>query len=124
MRINLKNKRRRRGYALLFALGLIMGLSILVAAVQRQVVQNLALSRTERDYERALQMAEAGANAYINLLVNGAAGGGVANNYLIPPVTVWDPANHGILTAQDFKTQVKNGAIPVGSLVYYPAGQT
>src|SRR5688572_15195400 len=67
----------RRGQALIIALALIFFLSILVVATQLQVVTQLGTSRTERGYERALQMAEAGANAYLNRLSQGNATVGV-----------------------------------------------
>ena len=118
--MKLLKRGRQRGYALLFALGLIMGLSVLVAATQRQIVQSLAITKTQRDYERALQMAEAGANAYINRIVSGPQPNGTANAALIPPITTLN----SILSAQTFKQQAKDGTIPASSLIYYPAGQT
>src|SRR4051794_3073423 len=63
--------RVRRGSALLISLALVMAMTLLVAAVQRMVVSQLAVSKAERDYERALQMAESGISAYLNRLANG-----------------------------------------------------
>ena len=53
------------------ALALVIAMTLLIAAMQLQVVSQLAASATERDYERALQMAESGLNAYLNKLANG-----------------------------------------------------
>lgn len=105
-----------RGSALIVALALVLALTVLVAATQWQVIHDLKLSKTERDYERALQMAESGANAYLNMLAHRAAPG----NPLIPqPYTMGT-----VLTPQEFKQQAKNGTIPAASLVHYPTGQT
>jgi hypothetical protein len=105
---------------MVIALALVFFLSILVAATQLQVVTQLAASRTERDYERALQMAEAGGNAYLNVLSNGGATGAVpaASAALLPPVT---PANapNSIITLNAFRHGVKDGTYP---LTRYPAG--
>ncbi|HHX38373.1 MAG TPA: hypothetical protein GX715_00275, partial [Armatimonadetes bacterium] len=108
--------RAEQGAALIVALALVLALTILVTATQWQVIHELKLSKTERDYERALQMAESGANAYLNMLAKGLAPGNplVPNQYVLPSV----------LSPQEFKQQVKNKTIPSSYLVYYPPGQT
>ncbi len=68
-----------KGFAFLVALALILGLTVLVTATQILVVQQLKTSKSEREYEHALQMAEAGVNAYLNRLNSGAAA-----SYLVP----------------------------------------
>lgn len=103
-----------RGSALIVALALIIALTILVAATQLQVVSELKTSKTERDYERALQMAEAGANAYLNLLNKGAGGPLIPQRYVLST----------LLTTNQFRQQAKNGTIPSANLIYYPPGQT
>ncbi len=108
-----------KGSAYIVALALVLGLMVLVVATQTQVVSQLKLSKSERDYERALQMAEAGANAYLNRVL-WESGGAAANANLIPPAY----ALGSVLSLNDFKTQAKNGTIPAANLIYYPAGQT
>lgn len=61
----------RRGQALIVALVIVVCLMLAVAATQIQSIAELTGSKRDRDYERALQMAEAGANAYINEISNG-----------------------------------------------------
>lgn len=112
--------RRQRGGALLVALAVTLGLLMIVSATQLQVVTQLARSRTESNYERALQMAEAGANAYLNMLAFGTPAGGVANRELIPPVYTLS----SLLTLQQFKDRVADGTIPAANIIYYPPGQT
>jgi len=58
---------------------------MLVVATQLEVVTQFRTSRTERDYERALQMAEAGVNAYQHRLTFGAAPGQPGEG-LLPPL--------------------------------------
>lgn len=111
----------QRGQALVVALALVLCLTLLVAATQLQVVSQLGLSLPERDYERALQMAEAGANAYLNLLSQGTA----------TPANPSDPADPAKLippsyhftgtppTLDAFRAGVKSGTYP---LIRYPAG--
>jgi hypothetical protein len=112
--------RRQRGGALLVALAVTLGLLMIVSATQLQVVTQLARSRTESNYERALQMAEAGANAYLNGLAFGTPAGSVANRELIPPVY----SLGSLLTLQQFKDQAADGTIPAANIIYYPPGQT
>ncbi len=108
--------RAEDGSALIVTLALVLALTILVAATQWQVIHDLKVSKTERDFERALQMAESGANAYLNMLAKGLAPGNplVPQQYVLP----------SILSPQEFKQQVKNKTIPPSHLVYYPPGQT
>ena len=67
-------RRRERGAALLVALALTLCLTMLIVAIQLQISTELKSSKGQRDYDRALQMAEAGANAYLNYLATGPAG--------------------------------------------------
>ena len=94
---------RRRGISLVIAQALCLALVLLVAATQIQVIAQLKLSRTERDYEHALQAAEAGANWYLNRISNGAALGS--------PIT-----NRSV---QAFRQAVKDRTVAV---TRYPAG--
>lgn len=64
-------RRSVRGQAFLFALALVMVFTMLIAGAQIVVVQQLKLAQGNRDYERALHMAEAGASAYLNQLSRG-----------------------------------------------------
>jgi Tfp pilus assembly protein PilX len=118
-----RTRRAQRGAALIIALAVVLALTILVVATQFQVVTQLGTSRDERDYERALEMAEAGANAYMNMLANGTPANGVANAGLIPPQLTYAT----VLTPSQFKTEAKNASstiIPRSSLIKYPTGQT
>ncbi len=108
--------KRRRGAAMIIALALTLCLTMLVVATQLEVVTEFKTSRTERDFERALQMAEAGANAYQHRLTFGTASGqpGAA---LLPPLYEWPG---GVApTIQQFRQGVLNGTY---TLVRYPAG--
>ncbi|HXG24394.1 MAG TPA: hypothetical protein VNJ09_07570 [Chthonomonadales bacterium] len=109
----------RRGVALVVALAVVLELSMLVVGTQMQVVGQFKTSKTEQDYERALQMAEAGLNAYLNRLAHGPGSG--ANSALIPDFYQWSSD----LTITQFKQQTRAGTLP-GSprYIYYPAGQT
>src|SRR5262249_26054008 len=109
--------------ALIIALAVVLALTILVVATQFQVVTQLGASRDERDYERALEMAEAGANAYMNMLANKGWTGSFTNSGLIPPQLTYAT----VLTPSKFKAEAKNTSstiIPRSSLIKYPAGQT
>src|SRR5262249_18793112 len=115
-------RRAQRGAALIIALGVVLALTILVVATQFQVVTQLGTSRDERDYERALEMAEAGANAYMNMLANPWSGS-FTNSGLIPPPLTYAT----VLTPSQFKAEAKNASstiIPRSSLIKYPTGQT
>ena len=68
-------RRARRGQALIIALALTLCILTMAAATQIVCISQLSASKRERDYERALQMAEAGANAYLNELSNGFVNG-------------------------------------------------
>jgi hypothetical protein len=70
---------------MIIALALTLCLTMLVVATQLEVVTELGASRTERDYEIALQMAEAGANAYQHRLTFGTAAGQPGAS-LLPPL--------------------------------------
>ena len=103
------------------ALALTLALTLIVAAGQMQVATQLGTTRQARDYERALQMAEAGMNAYLNQLSNGFQ---VYHATLSPEVPRWMPAANplsgALPTVYEFKTQVQNGTIPAGKLYYFP----
>src|ERR1041385_2336129 len=116
-------RRTQRGQALVVSLGIILGLILLTAAVQIQVVAQLNETKRERDFERALQMAEAGANAYLNELANGF----VNSTYSYMPPYNSDPRGDGgatLLTTAQFQTQANNGTIAASKLCNYPSGST
>jgi len=92
----------RRGISLVIAQALILAMTLLIVATQLQVIGQLKLTRTEKDYEHALQAAEAGANLYLSQL---AVNPSIA---AIPDMSV-----------QAFRQAVKNGTITV---TRYPAG--
>ena len=60
----------RRGAAMLIAMALILGLTALIASVQFLMASSFNTTKKERDYERALQMAEHGINMTIYNLNN------------------------------------------------------
>ena len=91
-----------RGYALLVALALVVALLIFVAGTQRTMVQHLALTRTERDSERALEMAEVGLNKLLYSLSNPA----------IAQPTIYNFGT-GIPSIPTFKTGVRAGTYVV-----------
>src|SRR5437016_1517252 len=68
---NRKRLRAQRGAALVIALALTLCLTMLVVASSLQVVAQLQSERGQRNSERALELAEAGANAYLNYLATG-----------------------------------------------------
>lgn len=106
---------RKRGAAMVLALALTLCLTMLVVATQLEAITELKVSRTERDFERALQMAEAGVNAYQHRLTFGTAAGQPGAG-LLPPLyefTTTPP------TAQQFRAGVLNGTY---SIIRYPAG--
>jgi hypothetical protein len=129
----LPTRRSRRGAALIIALALVLGLLLLVAATQRLVVSQLASTRTERDYDRALMMAEAGCNAYLNWLANGpgvdAGGNAIPNGSLIPPAASWNNTSWGVNgepSLDQVKRWMMDGTISTTSsppVIYYPPGQ-
>ena len=69
----MKHKRlrpARRGAAMLIAMALILGLTALVASIQYLMASSFNTTKKERDYERALQMAEHGINMTLYNLNN------------------------------------------------------
>lgn len=108
--------RPRRGAAMILALALTLCLTMLIVATQMEVVTEFRISKTERDYERALQMAEAGVNAYQHRLTFGTASG-QPGDPLLPPLYVY-PGNVAP-TTQEFKAGVQNGTY---SVIQYPSG--
>ncbi len=113
-----RRKRSRRGAAMIIALMLIVVITMLMAATFLVTEVQLSSSKSERDYERALMMAEAGMNAYINMLTNGPGTG--TNAAYIPPVYIFSASGLGAApTLAQFKTGVKSGTY---SLTKYPAG--
>ncbi|MFM7322723.1 MAG: hypothetical protein ACKO5K_14550, partial [Armatimonadota bacterium] len=74
----LRRRRSAPGFALVASLVLVLSLTVLIAAIQRLTAQEFAATKSATHYERALQMAEAGANAYLHQLSNGFVGSGVA----------------------------------------------
>jgi hypothetical protein len=70
-----KSKVARHGHraaALIIALVLALCLTMLVIATQLMTTSQLRAERGQRDFDRALELAESGANAYLNYLANGA----------------------------------------------------
>src|SRR5579859_3373097 len=95
-----------------------MGLLLIVIATQHLVVTQLAATKNERDYDRALMMAEAGVNAYLNMLANSSAGTGVTNYRLIPPSHDYLNDNPpGLPSLTTFKARVRAGTYIV---IHYP----
>lgn len=60
-----------RAFALVASLVLVLALTVLIAAVQRLTAQEFAATKSATHEERALQLAEAGANAYLHQMSNG-----------------------------------------------------
>ncbi len=109
-------RRTRKGAAMILGLALTLCLTMLIVASQLEAMSELRLSRAERDFERALQMAEAGLNAYQHRLSFGEAAGqpGAA---LLPPPLEFDDVNAP--SVQTVKSGILDGTY---SLVRYPAG--
>jgi len=101
---------------MVMALALTLCLTMFIVATQLETVTELGVSKTERDYERALEMAEAGANAYLSRLSFGAADSS-PNKALLPPL--YQYPNGAGPTTQQFRAGVLNGTY---TLVRYPAG--
>lgn len=101
---------------MIIALALTLCLTMLVVATQLEVVTELKSSQTERDFERALQMAEAGANAYQHRLTFGTASG-QPGEALLPPL--YEYPGGVAPTVQQFREGVLNGTYTV---IRYPAG--
>ena len=115
---------RVRGAVMVMALAMTLALALLVAATQRQVANQFLATSTERDYDRALQMAEAGVNAYLNRLIYGPSTTGSVAIPSLNPLSYQHP-----LTLPAFHSAVKSGAIsltryPVGSQQGYYVGHT
>ncbi|MCW3097142.1 MAG: hypothetical protein JWL77_2760 [Chthonomonadaceae bacterium] len=106
-------RRSQRGYAMLIALALVVGLLMLIVATQRTLVQQLALTRTERDSERALELSEIGLNKLLYSFSNGTVGS--------LPNPIYDFTATGIPTIAAFKAGVRSGTYKVTK---YPAGST
>jgi len=101
---------------MIIALALTLCLTMLVVATQLEVVTEFKSSQTERDFERALQMAEAGANAYQHRLTFGTASG-QPGEALLPPL--YEYPGGVAPTVQQFRQGVLNGTYTV---IRYPAG--
>jgi Tfp pilus assembly protein PilX len=118
--VNVKSARRNgrfsRGAAMIIALMLVLVLTILMAGTVMVAQVQLSASKSERDYERALMMAEAGVNAYVNMLENGAGTG--TNAAYIPPAHTFTTSSPAPTLAA-FKLGVKSGTYTV---IHYPAG--
>jgi hypothetical protein len=100
---------------MIIALALVLVLTMLIAGTAMVSEVQLSASKSERDYERALMMAEAGVNAYVNMLENGAGTG--SNAAYIPPVYTFTASSPEPTLAQ-FRTGVENGTYTV---IRYPA---
>ncbi|MCX6362060.1 MAG: hypothetical protein NT029_19855 [Armatimonadetes bacterium] len=105
-------RRGRSGLALATAVMLSACLTIIVASAFLQTVGELKVSSTELHYERALHVAEAGANAYISRLTFGDAA-----YACLPPLHQY--AGGVAPSLSEFKVGVDSGAY---TLVPYPAG--
>jgi hypothetical protein len=103
-------RRSHRGYALLIALALVVALLLLVAGTQRTMVQQLELTKTERDSERALELTEDGLNILLYNFANGTL-----------PSHLYDFSTSGIPTIAAFKEGVRGGTYTVTK---YPTGAT
>ncbi len=120
-KIGLKSARRRsRGAALIIALVLAICITMLVVATQMLVTSQLKSEKGQRDYDRALEMAEAGANAYLNYLATG-------NNNSITPWTTAPPPTitSGIPSIAQIQADIRahriilgNGSNTVGGTAY------
>lgn len=71
MNIPHRSRSARSGFALVASLVLVLSLTILIAAIQRLVAQEFASTKSTVHSNRALQLAEAGINAYLHELSNG-----------------------------------------------------
>ncbi len=116
MAVSIHSSRNRRGAALMLALALSLCLTMLIVATQLEAIAEFKVSRTERDFERALQMAEAGANAYAHRLTFGTAPED-PDGALLPPLYEFPEGTAP--TIEEFKTGVRNGTYTV---IRYPAG--
>ncbi|MCX6362059.1 MAG: hypothetical protein NT029_19850 [Armatimonadetes bacterium] len=106
--------RSRRGAALVAAVMLSACLTIVVSSSCLQTVSELKVSSTELHYERALHLAEAGANAYISRLTFG------ASTYASLPPLYQYPG--GVApTIAEFKAGVAAGTY---AITPYPAGSS
>ncbi len=112
--IQVSRRRGRRGLALVTAIMLSLCLTIVVASACLQTVGELKLSSTELHYERALHMAEAGANAYISRLTFGSA-----DYACLPPLHQY--AGGVAPSIADFRAGVASGTY---EMVPYPVGST
>src|SRR5262245_2843142 len=115
VRATRNSRPRQTGAAMIIALALVLGLLMVVTAAQYQTMNQLSVSKYERGYDRALLMAEAGVNAYLNMLSNG-AGSGSGSGYVPSSYTFTS-----IPTLAQFKTGVQNGTY---TLIKYPSGQS
>jgi hypothetical protein len=131
-RKNISIIRGQRGHATIVAIALSLALLVFVAAIVRMVMAQFAVTKSERDSEHALQLAEAGANAYINMLTHGVPPNTATNSGLIPPAFTPPPDvlaqwPNGVMPISTFLAEVQNTAsisVPHGNLTYYPPGQT
>ncbi len=123
-RLTIRPRRRaQRGSALIAALVLVLVLTMVVTGAQVVTVQQLKEAKAQRDYEVALQMAEAGANAYLNERANKFVDKAVTDTvngiaYMPPPNITAQPAS-----VAAFRTQSGNGTIPANFLIHYPQPQ-
>lgn len=126
MRTEGKRRRGQRGAALVIAMVLILALTMVVAATQYMAVQELRLTRSERNYERALQMAEAGANAYLNQLAKGFVNtsGGGAYDFMPPYNDVSSASPAWPVDFATFRSLARAGTAPFDAERNYPAGTT
>jgi hypothetical protein len=118
--IPVRVRRRQRGVALIAAVMLSVCLTLLTAGACLQTVSELKVSSTELHYERALHLAEAGANAYISRLTFGAT-----DDMDLPPLFQY--ADGVAPTVPEFAAGLTSGefaltAYPVGSGSGYFAG--
>jgi hypothetical protein len=106
-------RRTHRAYAMLIALALVVALLLLIAGTQRTMVQQLTLTKTERDSERALELAEVGLNKTLYSFSNGTVSS--------LPNPIYNTTSSGVPTIANFKIGVRSGGFKVTK---YPSTST
>jgi Tfp pilus assembly protein PilX len=95
----LSPRANRRGAALIIALALTLCLTMLIVATQLQITTQLKATKGQRDYDRALELAEAGANAYLNYISYGNSGNYTPWGVADAPIVVSVPSTAEVRTA-------------------------
>lgn len=97
---------------MMIALALTLCLTMVIVGIQMELATQLKASKGQRDYDRALQLAEAGANAYLNYLSEG-----INSSQLTPwGSSSFAPLVNGTIpsTAQ-VRSAILAGNIPLGT---------